>query len=301
MQLTAGVTHLPEYINSVRTSHDQRKSQIFISAFNMPEEKKARISPQNANFTLFPQLPKELRLKVWEFACHEPRIVEVCLPYPEHSRDWITAADPDADEDEDDDENGDDGDDSAESWEGQKPVADPNAFYSPSALPTILHVNQESRAIALRNYTSPFPSIYFHPSVDMLYFPAWCFEYSIHDFEDSTPATLKHSIQRVALDNLVWNASWSEGYINNQIKLSEFGNLREFWLVRRRPDKMGCGCCHDFDGPEEGEVQLVDMKGGYERRLGDVVRAFGKIREKDSGWKTPEFKFMQLMRNGAFV
>jgi hypothetical protein len=31
-----------------------------------------------SEFTLFPELPKELRFEIWKLAMKEPRIVEIC-------------------------------------------------------------------------------------------------------------------------------------------------------------------------------------------------------------------------------
>ena len=203
-------------------------------------------------------------------------------------------------ENEDDDDDDDD-EDEDEIHEGQESITNPDAFYSPSALPAVLHVNQESRGIALKNYTSSFPTIYFNSSIDMLFFPAWCFQYHIDDFEASTSTGTKNSIQRIALENLVWYAEWSENSINNQIELSEFRNLSEFWLIWRRPDETGCGCRHRFNVHEQGEVSFLDAERNSERHLKDAGKAFEKIRKQDPKWKTPEVKFMRLMRNGALV
>jgi hypothetical protein len=123
-----------------------------------------------SEFTLFPELPKELRLEVWTMAAKEPRIIEIyqfyCYrdPIEESIPDSIEGFIPEDDDDDDDEE--------SEFLER----INLNPFYSPAALPAILHVNQESRDVALKHYQLSFPNaenpaaIYWNPAVDTLYF-----------------------------------------------------------------------------------------------------------------------------------
>ncbi|KAI1106736.1 hypothetical protein F4804DRAFT_299690, partial [Jackrogersella minutella] len=84
----------------------------------------------NGQFTLFPNLPPELRLKIWEYLI-APRIVAVaCLD---------AEAPPPEEEPE-------------EPWTSF-PELSPSP---PSAVPVLLFVNQESRALALKHYEPAF-------------------------------------------------------------------------------------------------------------------------------------------------
>jgi hypothetical protein len=245
--------------------------------------------PALTEFTLFPKLPKELRIKVWELAAREPRIVEVCqlqdAKYITHS-----------------------------TQEDNYETTNSAPFYSPTAIPVILHINKESRIIALENYLLSFPNgaepaqIYYNPTVDILYFPAWCFQYDISHFESVTPSSVKDTIRRIAIDNLVWYSGWGDGTINNQIQIDQFKNLEEFLLVTREPDAMGCGCCHEFEGPEEGVPDFKEFgktaegeKRYFERGVRDVLKEFERIKESDPEWKAPSVRFVQIMRDGVLV
>jgi hypothetical protein len=223
------------------------------------------MASENQRFTLFPQLPKELRLKIWEFA-QEPRIVEVCQ------------------------------------------TQDSAAFYSPTALPMLLHISRESRHIALQNYALSFPNgdqpatIYYNPSIDILYFPAWCDDRgSIWYFERNTSPEARGKIKRLAIDNLVWYADWADGTINNQVQIGEFRALEEFLLVRREPDETGCGCCHDFDGPEKGVVSFAEEEKQSERSLNRCKKVFEVVSQGDKEWKIPSMRFVHLLRDGIIV
>jgi hypothetical protein len=245
--------------------------------------------PVLTEFTLFPKLPKELRIKVWQLAACEPRIIEICQP---QDAKYITHGTEDNE------------------WA----TSNSAPFYSPTALPVILRINQESRVIALENYLLSFPNsshpaqIYYNPAVDILYFPAWCFQYDIGHFETETPASIKDTIRRIAIDNLVWYSGWEDGTINNQIQIDQFKNLEEFLLVTREPDEMGCGCCHEFHGPERGVPDFMEFdergegeKRYFERGVRDVVAEFEKITERDPEFKAPEVRFVQIKRDGVLV
>ncbi|KAH8767921.1 hypothetical protein F5882DRAFT_412961 [Hyaloscypha sp. PMI_1271] len=241
-------------------------------------------------FTLFPKLPKELRINIWQLAAREPRIVEICQPQDPQ---YITHGTEDND------------------YESKNSAA----FYSPTAIPVILRINRESRAVALENYSLSFPhgshpaQIYYNPFVDTLYFPAWCFQYSISHFETATPPEIKDTIHHIAIDNLIWFSGWEDGTINNQIQIDKFKNLEEFLLVTRESDESGCGCCHEFfEGPEKGVPEFAEVedgnegsKGYFEKGVKDCLVEFGKIKELDAEWNAPEVRFVQLKRNGVLV
>ena len=253
----------------------------------MVESSKSADLPALKEFTLFPKLPKELRIKVWQFAAREPRIVEVCQS---QDAQYITYGTP------------------RDDWDSKNSAP----FYSPTALPVILHINVESRTIALEHYSISFPhdshpaQIYYNPAVDILYFPAWCFRYHIDHFEFVTPPEIKNTIRRIAIDNLVWFSGWEDGTINNQIHIDQFKNLEEMLLVTREPDEAGCGCCHEFDGPETGMPEFAEYEDGdgedyFERAFKDCAKEFEKIKGQDEEWNAPEVRFVQLKRDGVLV
>jgi hypothetical protein len=252
-----------------------------------------------SEFTLFPQLPKELRFEIWKLATKEPRIVEICQ-FSSHREPNPTPIEGHIPEEEDDEEENE--------YLGRKNT---NPFYSPAALPAILHVNQESRTIALEHYRLSFANarnpatIYWNPAVDTLYFPIWCWSYNITSFERATTKEVKDSIQRLAIDNLVWYEDWNEGTINCQIQINEYGNLEEFYIVTRQP---GPGFwTPEFDGtePEVGKIEFVvsneDADFYAESGRKDVKEAFEAIKKEDPKWKIPKFKFIQSKRDSVLV
>jgi 2EXR family len=283
------------FIVSRKNKRPQHRSKLNINLLlrftitTISELSKAVELPALVQFTLFPKLPKELRIKVWQFVAREPRIVEVCQlqdsQYIAHATE-----------------------DNNYEWRNSGP------FYSPTAIPVILHINRESRVIALENYNLSVPhsshpaQIYYNPFVDILYFPAWCFQYDISCFETATRPEIKDTIRRIAIDNLIWFSGWDDGTINNQIQIDGFKNLEELLLVTREPGELGCGCCHEFEGPEKGVPEFVGFvdgnegsKGYFERGISDCLVEFMKIKELDADWNAPEVRFVQLKRDGVLI
>jgi hypothetical protein len=323
--------------------------------------------PRMVQFEPFPRLPKEIRLKIWEHAIQEPCIVEIWQQpdyeprAPQNGRE--TSEDEFGNEETTEETNEEveeeprstnpinpdppapppiiqaatdngskkssDSDSDDEEDERYVEPINPNPFFTPTPIPPILHATQESRCIALKHYTPPFPvspsepPIFYNAANDILYFPPWCFQHNISQFERWISCSAKAKIRKIAIENLVWYAYIEDGSINNQIQISEFRGLEEFYLVSRKPDFSGCGCCHDFEGPDRGvlgfEVDPREPVGeegegeGEEARRRDnrrtfrdnvrdgVEEQFGKIREKDPEWRTPELKFVKVMRDGVEV
>jgi hypothetical protein len=267
-----------------------------------------------SEFTLFPELPKELRFEIWKLATKEPRIVEICQFSSPREPNPTPIEGHTLEEEKDDEEENE--------YVGRK---NPNPFYSPAALPAILHVNQESRTIALEHYRLSFANarnpatIYWNPAVDTLYFPIWCWSYNLTSFERATTKEVKDSIQRVAIDNLVWYEHWDEGTINGQIQIKKYGNLEEFYIVTRHfpteefdwtqseVDPPPGAFTPEFDGtqPEVGKVEFVvsdeDADFYVESGRKDVKEAFEAIKKDDPKWKIPKFKFIQSKRGGVLV
>ncbi|KUJ17764.1 uncharacterized protein LY89DRAFT_781900 [Mollisia scopiformis] len=99
-------------------------------------------------FHVFPNLPVELRLKIWEAACLEARVIRFMgHPNPDDTPYEIR----------------------------------PPTVYSKAKVPAILHVNNESRQVALVSYTLWSPMgcknndpIYFNHSLDFMYIACRC-------------------------------------------------------------------------------------------------------------------------------
>jgi hypothetical protein len=103
------------------------------------------LKPRQQSFTLFPELPLELRLKIWSFIAPGPRTVSIKykgLSFYSIGKGFSAAA----------------------------------GWRSPDPVPTILHICQESRTEALKSYRLAFGSylhsgrIYFDFSKDTLRF-----------------------------------------------------------------------------------------------------------------------------------
>ena len=255
----------------------------------MAESSKVDGVPPLTQFTLFPNLPKELRIRVWQLAAREPRVVEIC---------WVREAQ----------------DRFRGIWDEFTPP-NPPVFYSPTPIPFVLHINRESRGIALENYALSFPQesrpaqIYYSPSVDILYFPGWS---SIHicPFKEATTPEAKDSIRRIAIDNLIWITGWEnrQGSIENGIKIAGFGNLEEFLLVTRERHDTGRPFRREFMNSQKGLPKFEEyadddrnVQFDLEGELKDCIAEFERIKVLDSAWKMPEIRYLRLKRDGVIV
>lgn len=269
---------------------------------------RAKSKMDSQSFPLFPKFPTEIRLKIWEaYAMLQPRIVEVCLLNDVENSDY-------------------------------KHRNTQNPFYSPTALPrSLFNINRESRSIAQSIYIFSFANgahpakIRWNPAIDTIFLPAWCFQYRVNDFMDASTEEEKSLIQKLAFETLVWYGDNYEGCINHYIQIDEFRNLREVMLVQRLPDHTGCGCCHEFDGPEEGvagfkeieEIEdddededegddaevsegagaAVEVEKQQKRRTmsEDCVEEFLAIHKRDPKWRIPSVREVDLTRNGVII
>ena len=265
---------------------------------------RAQSKTDSQSFPLFHKLPTEIRLKIWEaHAMLQPRIVEVCLLHDVENSDYLHRN-------------------------------TQNSFYSPTALPrSLFNINRESRCIAQSIYIFSFANgahpaqILWNPAIDTIFLPAWCFQYRVNDFMDASTEEEKSLIQKLAFETLVWYGDNCEGCINHYIQIDEFRNLREVMLVQRLPDYTGCGCCHEFDGPEEGvagfkeivESEDEDEEDGAEVSEGtaaavevekqkrrrtmseDCVEEFLAIHERDPKWRIPNVREVDLTRDGVII
>jgi len=102
-----------------------------------------------------------------------------------------------------------DADNTSETSETSEPTYSrafaPGQFYSPSPLPSLLRVNSEARSVALAAALKGFPvpanqeDVYYNPEIDILYFPAGCWQEDITGFEQAISGDVKGSIKRIAL------------------------------------------------------------------------------------------------------
>jgi hypothetical protein len=209
-----------------------------------------------------------------------------------------------------------------------------------TALPPLLQVNSESREVALRHYPLSLANPQFdrpaatriNVAIDMLFFPAWCFEHCIDYFESTCTPEFKDSIRRLAFETLVWYSYSDSGYLNGQVEVDKMRHLEEVLMVERLPGPSGCGCCHEFDRPEHGLITFVyDVDGkqrpvlradqimvpgevvtgkefleGWsnfdEKRLGDLQKQFHSIEARDPTWERPRtVRFASLLRDGKRI
>ena len=87
--------------------------------------------------------------------------------------------------------------------------------------------------------------------------------------------------------------------MNGQVRIGEWAGLEELVLVRRKPDRMGCGCGHEF-GEERGCVGFRDYvpREGSGTLVEHVRDVFEWVRRRDERWRVPSVRFVDLMRNG---
>lgn len=157
-ELGATVTNIGRQIQGgrARSSHERQEA-------SGPSTEN---SAKTTSFTLFPQLPLEIRMRIWELACFFPRNVDI----------WVTHL--------------------PESYIREPPEnytrggpPTPFRYLSRSPVPAILHVCNESRTIGLNFYKLEFgsgtfelqyftlsvkPTIYVNLSVDRICFMDSC-------------------------------------------------------------------------------------------------------------------------------
>lgn len=108
----------------------------------------------------------------------------------------------------------------------------------------------------------------------------------------------------MAIDNLMWFSDWDEGSLNCTFQIDQFKNLEEVVLVSRGKGNE-CGCCMEFDGPEDGVVgfEEIEVKGKqYEERCLEGCRVkLGIIGERDPRWNMPRVRFAKLLRDEVLV
>lgn len=227
----ASVTHRSgEYRMLPPKPSSSPKAQLLLSAL-------ANSSPKLKEFTLFAELPLELRLKIWQHTFPGPRVVKV-NSYGIVKQDGYNF----------------------------------HAFYSTSPIPMAMSICSESRIEALRHYHASFgmrypsiPSIiYFNYEIDTLYF-----EFDSHQALNSQLLILALSdrylqfdgrvgmkfVQSVAVSHRIGIRKWETlfGY------LTKFEGLRQFVIGAEResppvPDNAV------LEEPEENDESLSGIR-----------------------------------------
>lgn len=269
-----------------------------------------------SSFDRFSLLPPELRLRIWETMLPGPRVLEICVP----QKTWPIPRDHAYRESESEDE-----EDEATTWANMESTegvgkivgVDPPEFFCSASIPVILHVNLESRMLALQHYTLAFRSpcrqrpanIFINFDIDTLYFPEWVFDNDsvgdISPFENATLDSDRALVKHVAIDILRWfHAEGSR--INGQINFSKWIGLKTLtWVSQKAWDDGRCITCEDRGRPEHlGEVGLLAHEDG--KRFGvKETESYLKLRtEKLSkylgeDWAAPKVKSMSLVRDGV--
>jgi 2EXR family len=184
------------------------------------------------------------------------------------------------------------------------------AFYSSTALPTLLHVSRESRHIALQNYDLSFPygahpaTIFYNPSIDILFFPGWDFKESIRHFELATSTEARAKFKRLAIDAIIWCYRLNNVEQGKVEIIGEFRGLKELLLVQREPDyePCECGCVpSQADKHEKGVVSFSEEKELCGRYLNRCKKAFEMVIQADREWKIPIVRPVKLLRDGKLV
>ncbi|KAL2067901.1 hypothetical protein VTL71DRAFT_15999 [Oculimacula yallundae] len=122
---------------------------------------------QTSEFSLFPSLPPELRIKIWQLALPS-RIIEASLRHD------------------------------GEIWRCHISKSKP-ANLSCQQVPSLFSVNAESRGVCLSSYIHVLPNFYIHRSLDVLYI-SWQQSLPVStNGPDSDPITIQHESDSVPI------------------------------------------------------------------------------------------------------
>jgi hypothetical protein len=213
-------------------------------------------------FTLFSELPTELRLKVWTLSLPAPRIVVLKYNY-------------------------------APSDQSHGPSHDQamRGCTSPTLIPSNLHINREARNEALLSYNLSFnihherAKIFFNPAIDILYFgPKEGYLDSFKQFTDASSMIVKSElakVKRLAVHENLFSQS-NENVSATRIKefweyvQRKFTNVEEVVVV----SKVERNCC-----PIRGGMCEQVGREGLTRRIERGLRFV----KRGSSWKTPSW------------
>ncbi|RDA91510.1 hypothetical protein CP533_4586 [Ophiocordyceps camponoti-saundersi (nom. inval.)] len=225
----------------------------------------ASASNKSGHFHLFPLLPPELRLKIWNMSLPPARLVPI----------RCSAASPSF-------------------HEKQGPSrGDAPGFTSNAPIPVNLHVCAESRAEALKRYRRAFgfahgPSkVIFNPDDDILLFGPregyMAANSQFHTCMSMCDQTELASVRHVAISESLF---WSDGpYISRTDSSLFFEVFKQ--LAKRMPclEKM-------IFVPEEDQVddqrQLADLL------TRQIQRAVTRLRQQDPDWRPPPWRIVSM-------
>jgi hypothetical protein len=180
--------------------------------------------------------------------------------------------------------------------------------------PALLHVNQESRAEALKRYTLRLDTEYseglgwIDPSQDVVYFPwvgSTARNYGLFDGSIKMKEGILSHVYQLAidLDALgVLDDPNSENYAAYLRTLSEFCNLEDFIIILHR------STCKEGWALPDSELSLRPPKWDFfsERNRNDEERAdkieatFQKVNDTfGPGYQAPEIYFSSIKRDGS--
>jgi hypothetical protein len=251
------------------------------STITMPDQ-----ASTGKQFTLFPDLPPELRLRIWEFASAIPRSVRLreFVPNERRTPDGLPAA------------------------------------FGPPRCSSILHVCRDSREIALKGYSlindSMFSApLYFNEANDTLVLPpnSWKFELYNCSLDDSilrvtSGAVLGAVIER-SFDRDAIETTYELNVSNIFYSLLGFPRLKEVIFVELKVEQKASRV---FDGESGGgTTQTVESKKDQlQTVINDCVKAaeealrlifdvqmlvgFSEFRERrrSAWWMDPKFTLM---------
>jgi hypothetical protein len=218
-------------------------------------------------FTLFPKLPIELRLLIWEMALPGPRVLKTSLP-------WDL--------------------DAEIRW---------NLTPSEKS-PAILFSCHESRTVALNHYQPlsyerlPFGANfqYFDPSIDILFHACYLSIFDSLDTRDvlSLIAACIPGLQRLAIAETIF-------YHHNAIdghRMAAFGCLEELILVRGEDVDEDIRDVSFIDTLKRNSEQ--DQIGfGLTARVAGLRKTFAELEKSNTGWNAPRVWSGRLIRKGA--
>ena len=214
--------------------------------------------PQS-RFTLFPILPGELRLKIWEFALPGPRVVKIKAPQ-------LLAS-------------------------GSRQAASALDFTSACAVPALLHVNAEARAVALRHYELSFATDTFPPRInfcferDTLHFPQYVFNNglptpffdAISSSERARTRSVTVDVERYCCNVFDLDKGLTEGnrriFFNSQLQVEALRQLRELcWVMLEPLEDWRCSLCEDtVRTMMRGMVSVEDRREIFARLYAHIV------------------------------
>ncbi|KAH7386605.1 hypothetical protein BKA64DRAFT_711818 [Cadophora sp. MPI-SDFR-AT-0126] len=231
-------------------------------------------------FHQFSLLPPEIRTRIWTLVLNTPAIIQLCFDCEGYAKHRITGA-----------------------YTG----GDTNLILTNRHIPSLLHVNRESRSQALKIHPDTVPGradTYVNPELDtvcfgsgMLPYPFECVYDSLENHGGMKIDRLKH----LAVDINWWNTFegtyWWRDYL--------YSTLESFTIYVEDPDEGEVR----FEEIEQGDDSLLwdydhevgfGIKNECKKERGNLETALEEILEDDEyshyigDWKVPEVRILKL-------